>query len=219
MTNKPIKSLRYSLVFFAMLFSGCASVGDNFPYQEYQSLELGKSSNEDYRVVFGNPQTVTSEDTDDGRFEIVNYIYGKANLGSAGGRALILEYKDGLLNSYIYASSFKEEKPVLDIGKLTQIERRVSTIEHALQILGEPSGMAICPSKSPSFKNRCESVEEVYAWSLVERAKSQSVFLGINSDGIVDRVEEVVVDDESNGTRDLLQRAQPSERGLLPPGR
>jgi len=193
MTNKPIKSLRNSLVFLALLFSGCASVGDNFSYQESQSLELGISSNEDYRVVFGNPRTVTTEDTDDGRFEIVFYLYGKAGLGSSGGRALILEYKDGLLNSYIYSSSFDEDAPVLDTEKLSQIERGVSTVEHAIEILGEPRGVARCPSRAPSFKERCDAVDEVYAWSFVEKSKSRSVLLGIDSDGIVDRVQEVAV--------------------------
>ena len=205
MINIPVKSLRHSLVLFTLIIGGCASVGKNFSYHQYQSLEIGKTSSEDYRAIFGNPLIVTTEDTDDEKVEVANYVYASANLGSARSRALILEFKDGLLNSYMYASSFEEEKPILDIAALEKIERGVTSREDAVRTLGEPYGKAKCPSKAPSFKDRCESVEDVYAWSLVEklstfgvafggsRPQSQSVFLGFNSSGKVESVQKVAV--------------------------
>ena len=194
MSNTLLGLLRFCLGLAAILVSGCAtSVGGDFAYGEIPSLEVGKSRVEDYRVVIGQPQTVTIEDTDDGRIEIARFLYGHGSLGSAAGRALFLEYKDGLLNSYIYSSSFDDGTSVLDTGRISQIERGTSTLEHAIETLGEPTGIAICPSRAPSFADRCDGVEKVYAWSLVEKTVSRSFFLGINSDGIVDRIEEVVV--------------------------
>ena len=201
MRNTLVMLQCHTLILLALFVGGCASVGETFPYQEYKSLELGKTSSEDYRTIFGNPLSVNTKDTEDGKIELATYVYGAANIGSARSRALGLEFKDGLLNSYIYISSFEEEESILDAAKLEQIERGVSTREHAVKTLGEPNGIAKCPSQLPDFKDRCESVMEVYAWTLMERlstfgaafggdqVQSQTVFLGFNNDGIVDRVE------------------------------
>src|SRR5262249_50363366 len=109
----PLKNILPSAALLGLL-CGCASVGPDFNYQNAPSLELGQTRIEDYQKMFGKPNSIEEKETADGRFELMHYVHAYAELGTARARALNLEFRDGVLNSYDYLSSFDKDKTTLN---------------------------------------------------------------------------------------------------------
>ena len=194
--------LTFLLILLVCLQSGCASLGRDFKYQNTTSLKLGQTSSSDYQEMFGKPLAVKLKDTSDGKFELVRYLYAYAGMGTARTRVLDLEFRDGVLNSYNYLSSFDKDKTVVNADQLKQIQRGVSRKNEVLQFLGKPHGMARCPSQHADFKDRCNrESEEIWVWTVLEKLstfgsayggaqiESYNIFIIFDKDGVVTEVE------------------------------
>ncbi len=156
-------------IIFLIFLGGCASVGKEFNYQNLSSLELGKTSSSDYVSMFGDPTNVEVKQTSDGKFELVGFVYAHANVGTAKVRELNLEFRDGLLNSYAYASSFKEDQTLVDLDRLSEIERGTTLKGDVVILLGEPDGKARCPSESAWSEGKCSFGTEMWIWHGMNR--------------------------------------------------
>ena len=161
-----LKSLNTAALLLALpcLVAGCASGGRNFNPERIASLELGKTRSSDYQTLFGEPDASRLENTADGKFESVRYGYGNSAMGTASVRIHELEFRDGLLNAYQYASSFDADKTKMNSTQLNQLQRGTSKKADVLQMLGRPHRMARCPSRSSDFKDRCGKGAEVWVW-------------------------------------------------------
>ena len=208
--NHFILSLGVSLLLIAAsaLISGCASVGHKFNYDASANLELGKMQASDYQSIFGGKPTATSKTTTaDGKFEVVRYTYAFADMGTARARTVVLEFKDGRLNAYVYLSSFDREQNPVALEKVSQIKDRVSTKSEVLDILGKPNGKALCPSTLDDFKQRCEKCIEVWTWQGMgslstfgaayggKRPAIKTIFVSFDKNGVVS---ESQINDTSN---------------------
>jgi hypothetical protein len=165
--NRFLLSLGFSLLLLAgsTFLSGCASVGHNFNYTAAATLDLGKMQASDAKSLFGGkPDATTQTITADGKFEVSRYSYAFADMGSARARTVIVEFKNGRLNAYVYLSSFDKEQSPIDLEKVGQIKEHQSTKSEVLNILGKPNGKALCPSTLDDFKKRCETCTEVWTW-------------------------------------------------------
>jgi len=202
---KPIRlvwlALPLVLLGLATGLCGCASVGHNFNNTAVQNLELGQMQSSEYRSVFGEkPAATSTTSTADGTFEVARYTYAYANLGSAKGRTLILEFKDGKLNAFEYLSSFDEDHKAIPFDQATRITNRVSTKSEVVNILGKPTGKALCPTTLDDYKGKCDKCVEVWSWQSMSsistfgaayggaRPTIQNVFIGFDKDGIVSEV-------------------------------
>ena len=159
-------------IIFLIFLGGCASVGTEFNYQNLSSLELGKTSSSDYVSMFGTPTNVEMKETPDGKFELVGFVYAHANMGTAKARGLDLEFRDGLLNSYAYASSFKEDQTLVDLDRLSEIERGTTLKGDVVILLGEPDGKSRCPSESAWSEEKCSIGTEVWIWHGMNRVST-----------------------------------------------
>jgi len=183
------------------MLCGCASVGRDFKHQNTASLALGETRSSDYQTLFGKPNSVEVKDTADGKFELIRYLYAYADMGSARTRLLDLEFRDSLLNSYHYMSSFDKDKTVMNADQLQGIQRGTSKKSDVLQLLGKPHGMARCPSHDADFKDRCAKGAEVWLWTVVgkvstfgaayggDQVEIQNIFVVFDNEGVVTEVE------------------------------
>ena len=151
---------------------GCASVGHDFQYQSKDSygrdtLELGTPSAK-YATMFGEPVNTMTNDTVDGKFKLIRYQYASANLATARSRLLDLEFRNDSLNSYIYISSFDDDKTIANTEQLSQVKRGTSKNSDIFKILGKPQGMALCPSTHPDFKDKCNKGTQIWKWVVME---------------------------------------------------
>jgi hypothetical protein len=202
--NRFILSLSTQLVIVAVaaLLSGCASVGHKFNYNAAANLELGKMQTSDCQSVFGDKPTATSiTTTADGKFEVARYSYAFADMGTARARTVILEFKDGNLNGYVYLSSFDREQNPVALEKVSQIKDHASTKSEVFGMLGKPNGKALCPSTLVDFKQPCEKCVEVWTWQGMSSLSTfgsayggkqpaiKTIFVSFDKDGVVSGIQ------------------------------
>jgi hypothetical protein len=184
------------------LVSGCVSVGHTFSYATASNLELGQLTLSDCRSVFGEkPSAVSQQINADGKYDIVRYTYAHANMGSARARTLILEFKDGKLNAYVYISSFAGELISVPVDKINQLKKGESTKADVLNLLGKPNGKALCPSTLDDFKSRCAGNSEIWTWQSIgslstfgaayggERPTVTTLFVTFDKTGVVNEIQ------------------------------
>jgi hypothetical protein len=180
---------------------GCASVGHSFNNTAAENLDIGQMQSSDYRSVFGKKPVATAlTTTADGRFEVARYSYAFADLGTAKARILILEFKDGKLNAFVYLSSFDEHQTHVPFDKINEISSRVSTKTDVLKVLGKPNGKALCPSTLEDFKGKCEKCVEIWTWQTMSSISTfgaayggkqpsiQNIYISFDKDGVVSEV-------------------------------
>ncbi|MFA5073777.1 MAG: hypothetical protein WC539_07765 [Nitrospirota bacterium] len=179
------------------VLSGCASAGINYQYQNIPKLKINEFKIEDVDTVFGKPFKTEKKSSKVGNIDIYRFEYAFADIGTARGRVLILEFKNGVLNSYISNSSFDEDRTLFNEGKIDQVKIGVSTHADTVNIFGEPHGKANCPSTLDDYKKRCENASTVWAWmyqgKIVTMVKknlgSSNAFLSFDANGKASNIE------------------------------
>ena len=59
----PLRILVYAIIITAMIFSaGCATVGQDFPADQVKKIQIGRTTKEEVRTMFGEPWRVGLED-------------------------------------------------------------------------------------------------------------------------------------------------------------
>lgn len=107
---RRFKRYLYTAVFSsALLFlvAGCANVGHEFPDQRVDELELGETTQQEVRQMFGEPWRVGYEDG------LRTWTYGKYHytlLGSPTTKDLVLRFdKNNVVKSYTYNTTEHEQ--------------------------------------------------------------------------------------------------------------
>jgi hypothetical protein len=182
--------------------SGCASAGHTFNYAAASNLELGQLALSDYRSVGNERPSATSHHINaDGTYDILRFNYGQADLASINTRALMLEFKDEKLNAYLHVSNFKGEMISIPMDKIGQIKKGESTKTDVLNLLGKPTGKALCPTTLSDFKERCNGNSEIWTWQSLGSLSSWSrslqapvttVFVTFDNAGVVKEIESAI---------------------------
>ncbi|HAM51890.1 MAG TPA: hypothetical protein DCP92_14830 [Nitrospiraceae bacterium] len=154
-----------------MLASCAVSDGHNFDFSHISKLDLHQMKDTEYNDLFAEPWREEKTTTGYARFDNVKYYYASENTFSGRGsvRILLLEFKDGQLNAYDYASSFDDDKTRIDLTNVSKVKIGVSTKEDVLIALGKPHGKALCPTEITGFKDKCDRVSETWGWGQYER--------------------------------------------------
>jgi hypothetical protein len=175
----------------ACLLCGCASIGHDFKYQNTSLLELKQTHRSDCEAMFGKPTSVQVKNSNDGRFESLDYLWAHAVVVSSDrSRRLRLEFRDGVLNAYLYASNFEQDKSSANVIRLKEIIPGKAKKEDVLRIVGKPFGKVLCPSSF--FKSYCQDGTEAWLWSEMARgdgSKPQVMLVFFDQDGVVTKSE------------------------------
>jgi hypothetical protein len=176
---------------------GCASVGKEFNYQNRTELVLDETTKMEALALFGEPVSTTVVNDNGEPYEVVQYLYSYGNLGGASARILVMDFKDGKLNAYVYNSGFPEDATEFNFSAAESIKKGVDTKEKIIQLLGEPTGKCRGVSVLGDYKTRCAEGTEVWSWLYTSptdgldasSSKTSSVFVTFDQSGIVSHVE------------------------------
>jgi len=183
-------------VFLLMLPSCAVSEGHNFDFSNISKLDLHQMKDTEYNNLFAEPWREERTTSGDATFDNIKYFYASGNTYSGRGsvRILLLEFKDGQLNAYDYASSFDEDKTRIDLTNVKKVKIGVSTKEDVLIALGKPHGKALCPTEIENFKDKCGKAPEIWGWgeyqkyytkTAQKRPKVTEVFVMFDKEGKV----------------------------------
>jgi len=97
----PLARILLGLAFlFPLLFSGCATVGRDFPAYQVPRIKIGETTQTDIRSMFGPPWRVGIEDG------TKTWTYGKYRYGlfaETSTQDLVVRFDDsGIVTSYTY---------------------------------------------------------------------------------------------------------------------
>lgn len=170
----------------------CASVGRKFNYGNRSKLTIGKTTRAEALELLGKPSKSSSLSNKDGDFEHLQYMYGHGNLGGAAARVLFLEFRAGHLNAYSYASGFEEDSTEFDYDASAKIQAGTSRKQAVLNLLGEPTGKARCPSYLGDYRDKFKGATEIWLWAYTSRTKglnaksmnSMNVFVSFDAQGV-----------------------------------
>ncbi|MBL6989969.1 MAG: outer membrane protein assembly factor BamE [Bacteriovoracaceae bacterium] len=96
------------IVFLTLVLSSCATVGNEFSYLGSSSITIDKTTKQDVFKMYGEPFRV-GHDNGDMRWTYGLYKYRV--FGETETKDLIITFDhDGIVKSYTYNSSFKQDK-------------------------------------------------------------------------------------------------------------
>ena len=194
MRNVKIFSI-CSLIIISII--GCATAGKMFNYQNKNMIELNKTTVNEAIQLLGNPLERETKTNKDGNYEILKYVYASANLSGASGRVFFLEFKNNILNAKIYNSGFKEDITDFNFDNYTKIKLGESNKEDVLNFLGNPTGIANCPSTLQEFMESCKDASVIWLWIHTKKSdgldtktiKSKTLKISFDEKGTVNGVD------------------------------
>jgi hypothetical protein len=135
-----------ALLFPVCLISGCATTQQHRAYSDTSALVLGKTTIAECRVLYGEPKETDSQSSAGGRTEVFRYGEASERWTKMCVRLLAVEFKDGILNGFVFVSSYPEDRTSYALTNLTQVEWGVSTKDEVTELLGKPHGRFLCPT-------------------------------------------------------------------------
>lgn len=94
-------------VMFALFFTGCATVGRDFPVTDVADIEIGKTTQEEIREMFGSPWRTGIEDGQR-TWTYGNYSYGL--FGEQKAKDLVIRFDENkVVISYTFSTTEHSE--------------------------------------------------------------------------------------------------------------
>jgi outer membrane protein assembly factor BamE (lipoprotein component of BamABCDE complex) len=137
---------------FLSLLSGCASVGTNFPSKNIHEIRIGVSKSSVIELL-GQPHEKSVVLREGVELEAFEYLYATASsvaFTRPKVRSFSVEFLNESVNGYSFISSFSEDNTDFDIEGRKKLQIGESTKEDVRNALGEPSGMALLPTRIAS---------------------------------------------------------------------
>ncbi len=147
----------------------------DFSLKDAKSLKVGEAKSSEYRALLGEPRAIRKRTNPDGTFEMA--VYSKVIDEFSGDciRLLVLEFKDGILNAVLSASSCSDDTTTANIQAAMNLKRDLGKVtrDGVIAVLGDPHGRARCPSLIPSYLRMCQQSDEtseVWSWLSAPRS-------------------------------------------------
>lgn len=177
----------------AISIVGCATVGKMFNYQNRDMIEIRKTTLNEAIKLLGTPSSRETKSNKDGNYEILKYVFAKADPSGASARVFILEFKNDTLNAKVYNSGFKEDITDFNYENYKNIKVGESNKDNVQNLLGKPSGIALCPSTLQDFNENCKEVTIIWMWLHTQKStgydtktiKSKTLKVSFDEKGIV----------------------------------
>lgn len=129
---------------------GCVSifVGKDFKKEPIKDIVVGKTTKAEIINSFGVPYNENKVTFNNTEFEIFNYLYSFLDYSTNKQmkKELRCEFKNGLLNSYNFVSTFEDDRIRIDKNKLNTLEKGKTTKSAVQNVLCIPHGIALIPT-------------------------------------------------------------------------
>ena len=180
---------------FVLLSAGCATVGYSFNYQNRSQLHIGTTTYAQALAFLGTPRLSNVTDAAS-ETKILQYMYATGSLFGATSRVLLLEFRNDVLNAYVYNSSFPGDSTDFPFSSTANIQPGRSTRSYVKSLLGEPSGGGVCPCELFARASDLAGTE-VWIWVFTPPTRalarkvivSKQVVITFDACGTVARVE------------------------------
>lgn len=136
---------RYCLI-IVFFIAGCATAGMNFVSSSVPMIEPNSTTEGEIREWFGKSPDEYTQNTAGFETKVLSYDYAKQSGISAKMRLLSIEIKNGVVYSYTFVSSFREDATDFDTTLRNQLEIGQTTMTDAKGILGAPGGKIQVPT-------------------------------------------------------------------------
>jgi hypothetical protein len=167
--KKPFNLI--ALIAIVIVIASCATVGRNFTYSNVELLQIGATKVSEYEALFGKPKNSKTLTTSNGTFDIVQYVYASANPSGAVARALNLEFRESILNSYIYNSGFEEDSTDFNFDAVGEIKIGEFSENDVIKHMGSPNGKGYCPTELINYKGDCKEGYKIFLWVHTGKSK------------------------------------------------
>lgn len=143
-------------VFVMALGFGCATTTPfDLSAEKAEQLEIGTFKRDDCEKLFGTPGTKQTLSGPNGNYDIWIYRFVAERSGMGRMKALIVEFKEGALNGYIFLSSFEGDRSTFAKTNMAKLVFAGSTKEQVQTLLGKPAGKVRCPTEIDLLKSTC----------------------------------------------------------------
>lgn len=118
MKANPFKNVLYLLICFLtfqLFLTSCATVGNSFEFLGQDSLIIGKTTQKEVLVRYGDPFRVGF---DNGNLQWTYAFYHYSLFDDARTKDLVVTFdKSGIVTNYSYNSSFEEDKLKIQVNR------------------------------------------------------------------------------------------------------
>jgi hypothetical protein len=163
----PLRSVRCGVL--AVVLAGACLLGADFKRPDPASFALGKTTEQEIRQRFGQPDGQTTGQVGDQPVLVLRYTHTELVADQVAARAMVYMFNRGRLVGFDYSSSFAADETIFDEGAVKRIKRGETTRAQTLGLLGPPTGQFIYPSAYAPVPGRHT---DIYSYSRTERTAS-----------------------------------------------
>ena len=163
----PLRSVRFGVL--AVVLAGACLLGADFQRPDPASFTLGKTTEQEIRQRFGQPDGQATGQVGDQPVLVLRYTHTEMAADLVAARAMVYMFNGGRLVGFDYSSSFAADQTVFDESAVKRIKRGETTRAQTRSLLGAPTGQFIYPSAYAPVPGRHT---DVYSFSRTERTGS-----------------------------------------------
>jgi len=163
----PRRSVRVGIL--TAVLAGACLLGADFSRPDSASFALGKTSEQEIRQRFSEPDNQATAQVGDKLVTILRYAYAEARSTVVLARAMAYTFHEGRLVGFDYSSSFPTDQTVFDESAVKRIKRGETTRAEVLALVGKPTGQFIYPSPYATTPGRRV---DVYSYSRTDTVPS-----------------------------------------------
>ena len=150
--------------------AGCVTlvgpIGRDFEKGRIRDIVIGQTTKAEIIKYLNVPFETRKMTLDNTEYEIFRYYYTHLEEGMyiAKVRVLDCEFKNDIVNGYIFNSTFKEEQHKFNEKERSKLEKGRTTKNDVLNLFGATSGKALLPTTLP-FLNAPSGTREIWTYS------------------------------------------------------
>lgn len=143
-----MKKLSITLAALACLcvVAGCTTFGTNFSSEGVKKLSIGSTTEKEIIDAFGAPFKRQTRFENNIQYQVLSYIYGQGMATGNQFRQLDLEFRNGVLNAYVFNSQLKEDSTDFDIDAVSKLSKKPLTLSEVVSVMGHYNGEVRFPS-------------------------------------------------------------------------
>jgi hypothetical protein len=151
-----------------VLAAGCLVAAD-FSRPDPAGFTLGKTTEQEIRQRFGQPNGQATGQVGDQTVLVLQYTHIETVGDQVAARAMVYTFNGGRLVGFDYSSSFAADRTTFDEAAAKQIKRGQTTRAETRRLLGAPTGQFIYPSAYVPVPGRRA---DVYSYTRTERTSA-----------------------------------------------